>query len=387
MYDWVIVGGGIHGVTIATFLFQLAGVDNSKLLIVDPNKELLLNWTQRALGVGMKALRSSLVHHIDADPFSLKKFANTKNGRAYGKLRGRYGHPDLELFDAHCRRVIEENELKSCHMIDHVVSIKQGVGEYSKEVILKKRSVYTKNVVLALGNPEPMSPKWARELDSSGKIVFHAFDSNWAEVKFEGANIAIIGGGLTAAQVALKSVKEKAARVKIFSRHLLKKSQFDSDPGWMGPKYRSSFEKLKCPIIKRKRITKARHRGSITPEVYRALNKSIRNKHIEFSEHFNKSDTEIPTQDNKCPYCLDEFDIIIFATGFESSVPSDKLVNQISKEFKLELSPCGTPMLKDSVKWGEGVYTSGALAEMRIGPISRNIPGARSVATEIVNEC
>ena len=130
MYDWLIIGGGIHGVTIATFLLQLRGIDKTtdrtKLLIVDPNKELLLNWKKRAKRVGMKTLRSSLVHHIDVDPFSLKKFASTTKGRASGKLRGRYGHPDLELFDEHCKRVIEANELKSFHLKDYVVGLKEG---------------------------------------------------------------------------------------------------------------------------------------------------------------------------------------------------------------------------------------------------------------------
>ena len=133
-------------------------------------------------------------------------------------------------------------------------------------------------MVLALGNPKPSLPKWTRELNSSDRRILHAFEPNWGKINFKGANIAVIGGGLTAAQVALKSVKEDAKRVKIFSKHALKKSQFDSDPGWMGPKYRTSFEKLECPIKKRKKITQARHRGSITPEVFRKLNKNIRSK-------------------------------------------------------------------------------------------------------------
>ena len=108
-YDWLIVGGGIHGVTIANFLLQYNCVDKPKLLIVDPNEELLLNWTQRAQRVGMKTLRSSVVHHIDVDPFSLKKFASTSKGRSYGRLRGKYARPDLALFDAHSESVIEQN--------------------------------------------------------------------------------------------------------------------------------------------------------------------------------------------------------------------------------------------------------------------------------------
>ena len=380
-YDWLIVGGGIHGVTIANFLLQYNCVDKPKLLIVDPNEELLLNWTQRAQRVGMKTLRSSVVHHIDVDPFSLKKFASTSKGRSYGRLRGKYARPDLALFDAHSESVIEQNSLQDLKEVDRVLDIKEVNGTELKEVVLSKKTVYSKNIVLALGNPEPLVPKWANKLNAK---VLHVFAPSCSEQEFKECNIAIIGGGLSAAQVALKSVREKfctpTKRVKVFSRHSLRKTQFDSEPGWMGPKYRSSFEKIKCPISKREKINTARHRGSVTPEVLRDFNKAVRNNEVELEilENIDKNKEE-----NLCD-CLNDFDVVVLATGFEKSVPNSNLVKRVSKEFKLELTPCGVPMLKDSIYWGQGIYTSGALAEMRIGPIARNIPGARSVAREIV---
>jgi len=106
----------------------------------------------------------------------------------------------------------------------------------------------------------------------------------------------------------------------------------------------------------------------------------IRNKQVEFEILENIKAQRVNS-------FLDDFDILVFATGFESSVPNKKLLNQISKDLSLKLTPCGVLVLKDSVKWANGLYTSGALAEMRIGPILINITGARSAAIEIINDC
>ena len=390
MYDWVVVGGGIHGVTIATFLLRAAGVSRDKLRIVDPNQRLLRSWTERAEAVGMKSLRSSLVHHIDVDPFSLKKFADSSEGSAYGKLRGKYGHPDLDLFNAHCRRVVEENALESLHIVDSVVDLSRsdvGDGKWGdrKKVVLSNETLSSRNVVLALGNPEPLWPEWVRSLSTNGTSVFHCFDLERSKEDFRGKNVAVIGGGLTAAQAALKIASGKARRVKIFSRHPLKKAQFDSDPGWIGPKYRSGFERIDCPIAKRRKIVKARHRGSITPEVLRVLNRAVREQAIELEigSHLPAMFGETAEDSQEC---FAEFDALVLATGFEQCVPGAPLITEISKEFGLALSPCGVPLLKRSVHWGEGLYVSGALAEMRIGPVARNIPGARSAAAEIVRK-
>ena len=79
----------------------------------------------------------------------------------------------------------------------------------------------------------------------------------------------MVGGGISAAQVALRLVGE-GQEVHLISRHPLRKHQFDSDPGWLGPKYMKGFER------ETKRGPPARvdqrgsaHRGSVPPDVHR----------------------------------------------------------------------------------------------------------------------
>lgn len=387
MYDWLIIGGGIHGVTIATFLLQAAGVKSSRLLIIDPNRELLCKWKERAKAVGMKSLRSSAVHHLDLEPFSLRNFASSREGRSYGRLRGRFGHPDLELFSAHCERVISENGLEDLHLQDSVLEVTPSSDNSCKEVSLTSgKKLCSKQIVLALGNPASLWPDWASK---SPAKVFHAFDSGWDEASFAGKSVAVVGGGLSAAQIALKLLSRDAGQVKVFSRHPLKTSRFDSDPGWIGPKYRDGFEKAKCPVFKRRQIVNARRRGSITPEVYSDFTRALREQRIELniSEDCRAQSTGNEEQvKDTWKESLHACDRVILATGFQSSVPGDRLVSNISRSFELQRAPCGVPLLGDSVEWGKSVFVSGALAEMRIGPISRNISGARSAAAEITNK-
>ena len=73
--DWVIIGGGIHGVHIAARLLGEAEVSPEKLRIVDPAEQLLARWKSHTTTTGMSHLRSPAVHHLDLDPWSLQRFA------------------------------------------------------------------------------------------------------------------------------------------------------------------------------------------------------------------------------------------------------------------------------------------------------------------------
>lgn len=76
--DWLIIGGGIHGVHIAARLLGEAGVSPDRLRIVDPGDRLLARWRICTATTGMSHLRSPSVHHLDLDPWSLERFAGQR---------------------------------------------------------------------------------------------------------------------------------------------------------------------------------------------------------------------------------------------------------------------------------------------------------------------
>ncbi|MGE8078266.1 FAD-dependent oxidoreductase [Peribacillus loiseleuriae] len=78
MLEWVIIGGGIQGVTLATFLIKNKKVKLNQLAIIDRHKEPLANWKRNTKVISMPYLRSPSVHHLDVHPFSLQSFVKKK---------------------------------------------------------------------------------------------------------------------------------------------------------------------------------------------------------------------------------------------------------------------------------------------------------------------
>jgi hypothetical protein len=76
---------------------------------------------------------------------------------------------------------------------------------------------------------------------------------------------------------------------------------------------------------------------------------------------------------------------ILLATGFHATPPGfDWLTSTIESEG-LRCASCGYPIVSEnSLEWGQNLYVIGALAELVIGPVSRNISGARRGAEKIV---
>ena len=85
--DWLIIGGGIHGVHIAARLLGECGIAPDRLRILDPHYRLLAHWRNCAAATGMTHLRSPGVHHLALDPFSHLRFAGRRKKRKRRRAR------------------------------------------------------------------------------------------------------------------------------------------------------------------------------------------------------------------------------------------------------------------------------------------------------------
>ena len=75
---------------------------------------------------------------------------------------------------------------------------------------------------------------------------------------------------------------------------------------------------------------------------------------------------------------------ILLATGFATQRPGGPMVDALIESASLTCASCGYPILDEHLRWHPRIFVSGPLAELELGPISRNIAGARRAGDRIV---
>ncbi|MEM6796853.1 MAG: FAD/NAD(P)-binding protein, partial [Acidobacteriota bacterium] len=234
--DWLVVGGGLHGVHLATRLIGEAEVDPTRLRILDPEEDLLGRWRALTAVTGMSHLRSPGVHHLDLEPFSLIHLAGNRRCRTRGLLRTRYECPALDLFNVHCDGVLERFGLRQLHLRDSAAHIEPGPSSV-RVTTGAGELLETRRVILAIGQDAlPTWPTWAPRDEPRIRHIFDRLPGCPSSTCGGGARrILVVGGGISAAQVALRLVGGGHA-VTLLMRHALRIHRFDSDPGWLGPR-------------------------------------------------------------------------------------------------------------------------------------------------------
>lgn len=60
------------------------------------------------------------------------------------------------------------------------------------------------------------------------------------------------------------------------------------------------------------------------------------------------------------------------------------MVDQLIQRHALPCAECGYPVVDSHLRWHPAIFVTGPLAELEVGPVSRNIVGARKAANRIV---
>ncbi|MGR9049671.1 FAD/NAD(P)-binding protein [Halobacillus faecis] len=376
MYKWVIIGGGIQGCTVASYLLHSKKADTESLKVIDPHEEPLHRWKTLTHRVGMKYLRSTSVHHLDPDPHCLRKFSRKEE---YAQpFIGRYDRPSLDLFNDYHDDLFHQYQWNDFWMQAMVKGLKRKAGGW--EIHTDRHSISAERVVVAIGvNDRPHLPEWA---DPSDKRVGHLF--SFQETRGSGS-LVIVGGGISAAHLANTYAMDGEREVTLLKRHPFRIKDFDSDPGWLGPKYMNGFQKVTCYEKRRKIIKAARHRGSITSGLSVKLKRHERQGRLKIitdqveAAVYDKDHIHLQLKDNEGLMAQ----TVLLATGAENCVPGLEWLEGVMDSCALPTAPCGFPVVDSHLEWGPGLYVAGALAELEIGPSARNIAGARRAAERI----
>ncbi len=377
MLDWLIIGGGIHGTHLALVLAERCGVAPERLRILDPHDELLAHWERCTAATGMRYLRSTVVHHLALDPHDLWHFARRRGAQA-GQLRGPYKRPALALFRDHCQALIAEHGLDRLHLRGRATGLSQ--TEHGWCVETDQGSLTARRVLLALSvGEQPHWPAWAAQLRAAGGPVRHLYGCEAPEMAPPAGETVVVGGGISAAQTAVDLAREAPGSVTLLMRHEIRVEAFDSPAGWVGPKELRGFQAE--PSVERRRalIRGARRPGSMPEDVARTLRRAeaagmLRVMRGEVRRAAVQPNGRVGLE---LPGLTLRADRVLLATGFEQHRPGGAWLDRAIAEHELPLAPCGYPVIDPSLAWAPGLYVTGALAELELGPVARNIAGAR----------
>jgi lysine/ornithine N-monooxygenase len=240
--------------------------------------------------------------------------------------------------------------------------------------------------VLAIGRTALNVPEWAKPLRSQNAPIHHIFDHDFQISSLNPQEkTVVVGGGITAGQVALYLTSQQPERVTLLMRHRITIADFDSSPCWLGPKCSSIFKRTPTPDARRALITQARNRGSMSTDVAKQIKEALTQGTLAHTED-DITGATYKTGQVQLQLASGEVltaDRILLATGFDMTRPGGAWLDEVIEWFDLPTATCGYPIVDRKLGWGAGIYVSGALAELELGPPAGNIVGGRLAAERL----
>jgi hypothetical protein len=238
--------------------------------------------------------------------------------------------------------------------------------------------------VLATNPSVPRLPPWAcAALTASPEArIAHSDDVRLDDAVLDGECILVVGGGLTAVQLTLAAAARGALPVLV-SRGRLREQDFDVRPGWFT--YRLARLHLESRWDRRAATIRAERSGSVPSDELRALHGAAAQGRIEVHERCVVK--RVRWVGGRCEALLGgetrHVDRVWLATGHDFNVTSEPLLDELCRTHPTRIV-CGLPVLDAGCRWpGTTVHLMGALAGLQLGPVARNLAGARMAAERV----
>ncbi len=370
----VIVGAGPAGLACATVL--ACHHRTRQLRILDPSGTWLSDWRRRFAQQAIPTLRSPAVHHPHPDPFALLGAGDreglVRSGGTYLPTPARF-----EAFVAELTRhldLVDRVEPRRALALDL-----DAEGRPTLELSDGTR-LHADRVVVATNTRRAVVPAALRDLVGDPRVA----TGEQADVRTAPeARITIVGGGLSAAHLAIGAAK-RGATVTMLARRRLTVRRFDVHPSWLGPRKLRPFAAEADPVVRRRAIEVARGGGSIPPPIHARLRGCVEAGRLELRERVALVGAD--AHDAALVLHLDdgatiETDRLWLATGGRVDVCADPLVAGLARRTVVA---GGLPELAaDLTVPGTRVHLAGATTGLRLGPTAGNLIGHRRAAARI----
>ena len=398
MLDLLIIGGGVHGTSLALTLTQVLGGRQS-IQILDPHRHLMEVWENNCAACGMRYLRSPAAHTLSGDFFSLLKFARTlaKHDSAFNikeELFGKYKRPSLRLFQEHSRYLVAQHQLEQIHVRGAATDIT--IRDNCVDVETSAGKIAARRVLLATGRSyQPKQIDWfhtARTNHPSLSLDYIYSETFDRDALLASKRPVIIGGGISALQCAL-SLPQRG-RV-VISRAPTQVADFDSDTCFLGPACLREFSNTKDPQERARFISGKRNPGTVPGEIASAFQRQIGLGNIGYC--IDEVRTITPAQDNSKQFTLEmasgrqlSADALVLATGIDSPPLQAPLYQRLIERYNLPASTeiaqqaPSLPITDQSLCWHPRIMLAGDAAQLACGAASGNIIGAQLALRKIV---
>lgn len=377
-----IVGAGPHALTVAARLVRRRPELVGSMTVFDPRGCWLAAWEGQFARHEIPHLRSPSVHHPHPSPDAFGRF----DGAVYARGVSRYRLPETESFSEFCRTIVKEFDLGDRVDDRYVAAVEP--RDSGMEVHLSDGTAVAVDAVVVATNPtRPRIPVWAERLmqdpttqTTDGMAIdLREYRPSRSE------HVVVVGGGLTAGHLAMGAIA-RGAQVTLVARRPIRAQMFDADPGWMGPKYLDGFGCIEDWSRRADMIRDARDGGTMTPMMRTTLDESVRSGALELREGAEVSTTR--STGGRPALQLDDGstlrpDRVWIATGTVPDIAACEPLAALTSSRPVQCID-GLPVVDGSLQWpGCPVFLTGALAALRIGPVARNLAGARMAAVRI----
>lgn len=377
-HDVLIVGAGPHALTMARYL-ACAGMSATVL----GDEDWCAAWRRRMRRLDVGMLRSHHTQHPDPDQYALARFG----GDPIQAWAGPWSTPTTDIFNRFCDHIVGAHGLGDVLVRDRALRILPGAGGLRVRT-QAGAEIHARHVVLATNPARSRVPGWAAATSGSappGRIV-HSDDLALDDQAVHGERVLVVGGGLTGAGIAVGAAR-RGAHATLATRRPLVIRVADAESNWHGPARLRGYFAERDPERRLRMSRDARGGGSVTPAVADELRELVEAGSATLRA---ASEIECATwRDGAFDALIDgrtqRFEHIWLATGHALSALDEPLLHDIADAHRAHLVD-GLPALDDACRWpGTELHLMGALAELQLGPLARNLAGARMAADRVIS--